>query len=120
LFEGRFRASLVATDAYVIACIRYIDLNPLRAGMVADPTAFAWSSCRLHACPAHLHGWVPHPCYLALGPDDATRARAYRELLVAPIPGAVLDSIRTGARRGRPVGNAVDVESRAPNALGSE
>lgn len=49
LWEGRYRSSIVDAEGYLQACIRYIELNPVRAGMVADPVAYPWSSCRAHA-----------------------------------------------------------------------
>ncbi len=43
MFEGRYRSALVKSDAYALACIRYIDLNPVRAGRVEDPKDYRWS-----------------------------------------------------------------------------
>ena len=49
LFEGRFRSSIVQNRTYLLACQRYIELNPVRAGMVSDPANYPWSSYRAHA-----------------------------------------------------------------------
>ena len=50
LWEGRYKACLVGGDRYVLNCLRYIELNPVRARMVADPTEYGWSSCAAHCC----------------------------------------------------------------------
>lgn len=49
LWEGRFKSSLVDSDRYVLSCYRYIELNPVRAGMVVHPADYRWSSYRHHA-----------------------------------------------------------------------
>ena len=94
LFEGRFRSSLVDSDEYVLACIRYIDLNPVRAGMVADATTYRWSSCAAHALQSPLPGWSPHAVYLALARRLNDRAAAYRCLLEQPLSDAVVEELR--------------------------
>ena len=94
LFEGRYRSALVKSDAYALACIRYIDLNPVRAGMVDDPTTYPWSTCAAHALGHALAGWKPHATYLALASGCADRAGVYRQLLSDPLPEGVLDDLR--------------------------
>ncbi|MDI1253013.1 hypothetical protein [Thermomonas sp.] len=71
LREGRFKSALVDSERYVLACYRYIELNPIRAGMVATALDYRWSS---HACNAngvHDPRINPHPTYRALGATDA-------------------------------------------------
>lgn len=80
LWEGRYKACVVDSGGYLLSCYRYIELNPVRAGMVAAPEAYSWSSYRCNA-----HGQInpvvrPHPEFLRLGPDEETRAQAYRAL----------------------------------------
>lgn len=94
LFEGRFHASLVQSDRYVLGCIRYIELNPVRAGMVDRPVSYPWSSCAAHALGQPMAGWTPHATYLALATRDAERARAYRQLLDEPMAPALTATIR--------------------------
>jgi putative transposase len=94
LFGGRYRSALVKSDAYALACIRYIDLNPVRAAMVEDPTTYRWSTCAAHALGHALAGWKPHATYLALASDGADRAGVYRRLLSEPLPDGVLDDLR--------------------------
>ncbi len=89
LWESRFRSSLVQSDFYLLACYRYIELNPVRAGMVGDPFAFPWSSHR-----ANLEGRfdcliTPHPEYLRLERDQ------YRSLFDEHLDAALVDEIRS-------------------------
>ena len=96
LWEGRFRSTLATDDAYVLTCHRYIELNPVRAGMVRTPEAYPWSSHRMNATGAPGGKLlVPHGHFLALGADSAARASAYRALFDSPIDDRVLAEIRT-------------------------
>ena len=61
LFEGRFKSSIVQSRRYLLACQRYIELNPVRAGMVGDPADYTWSSYRAHAFGRTAKMWQPHP-----------------------------------------------------------
>ncbi len=80
LWEGRFKASLVDSDAYLLTCMRYIELNPVRANMVEHPGEYRWSSYAHNATglvdPVVRH----HPLYTALAYDAPRRQHAYREL----------------------------------------
>ena len=67
LFEGRFRSSLVQNNEYFLSCLRYIELNPVRAGMVNDPGDYRWSSYRVHGFGLRSRMWAPHDNYLAFG-----------------------------------------------------
>ena len=80
LWEGRFRSSIVQAERHLLACYRYIDLNPVRAGLTADPAAYRWSSHRANADGAADSLVVPHPLYLALGRGRPARQAAYRKL----------------------------------------
>ena len=60
LFEGRFKTSIVQEDHYFLTCLRYIELNPVRAGMVKDPGDYRWSSYRAHAFGVNVGLWTPH------------------------------------------------------------
>ena len=79
LFEGRYRSCLVQEDAYFLACLRYIELNPVRAGMVRDPGDYHWSSYRAHAFGAPVKFWTAHELYLALGDNPAARQTAWQK-----------------------------------------
>jgi putative transposase len=104
LWESRYKSSPVDTDDYLLACTRYIELNPVRARMVATPEDYRWSSCRYHR---GRNGWDwldPDPCYLALGNDDAQRQERYRQFLRATIPEGEWNLIRDAVQRGQLTG----------------
>lgn len=103
LWDGRFKACLVDDERYLLACYRYIELNPVRAGMVAEPGEYRWSSY-----PANAWGWpdplvAGHPEYLRLGDCLETCRAAYRDLIAEPLEGGTLEIIRKGIRRQRPL-----------------
>ena len=77
LWEGRFRSCLIQEEAYLLACQRYIELNPMRADMVAHPAEYRWSSYRFHGCGEPTDWLVAHPLYLALGSTPALRQITY-------------------------------------------
>ncbi len=80
LWEGRYRATVVESARYLLACMRYIELNPVRAGLVRAPGDYRWSSyrCNAHGQPDPLV--MPHDEYLALARDADARLEAYRRL----------------------------------------
>jgi putative transposase len=94
LFEGRFRSSLVQSDEYFLTCLRYIELNPVRAGMVNDPGDYRWSSYRAHSFGLHTRMWSPHANYLALGNLTIDRQSAYRSLINETLEVDVIVKIR--------------------------
>jgi putative transposase len=79
LFEGRFRSCLVQEDQYFLTCLRYIELNPVRAGMVRDPGDYRWSSYRAHGFGAPVQFWTAHDLYLSLAADPVERQKAWRK-----------------------------------------
>jgi putative transposase len=84
----------------------YIELNPVRAGMVATPGDYPWSSFRQNSSGRLGPPLVPHPLYRALGASEAERASAYREIVAAGIGAGELESIRASARKCRALGTA--------------
>jgi putative transposase len=106
LWEGRYKSSLVSRDDYLLACCRYIELNPVRARMVATPQDYPWSSCRSRLGIETAEWLDLDPCYLALGHDEAERRRRYRDYLHAAIPGGEWELIREAVQRGQLTGNA--------------
>ena len=100
LWEGRFRSCMVNSDAYVLACYRYIELNPVRAGMVSAPAEYQWSSYRVNAEGVADRLITPHAAYDGLGTDEARRRTAYKMLCQSPPPQPVMDDIRKATRRG--------------------
>ncbi|HSM15526.1 MAG TPA: transposase [Gemmatimonadales bacterium] len=94
LFEGRFRSCLVQENQYFLACLRYIELNPVRAGMVTDPGDYRWSSYRAHACGAPVKFWNPHDLYLSLASRSAERQIHWRRLVGEAMDTATISKIR--------------------------
>ena len=100
LWEGRFRSTIVDTDRYFLACSRYIERNPVRAGIVDDPGAYYWSSYRRNASGENDAIVTPHSLYTSLGINDNARRSAYRDLFATDTPPLEVPEIRT-APRGR-------------------
>ncbi len=94
LWEGRYKASLVDSEAYLLTCMRYIELNPVRANMVIHPGEYRWSSvaCNSQGLPDILI--TPHPLYLTLAADGPARQHAYRELFRHHMDENTLHDIR--------------------------
>ena len=100
LWEGRYKSSIIATEEYLPACCRYIELNPLRAGMVADPAQYQWSSYG-----AKVFGKrdpvVDLPSfYMALGDTEQERWKAYKEYVFGTVPEYETKLIREALQRG--------------------
>lgn len=100
LWEGRFRSCLVDSAQYVMACYRYIERNPVRAGMVASAQAYAWSSYAANSGRSADPTLVPHAEYLALAAAPEDRARAYRDLCAQEDDPSFLDSVRDATNAG--------------------
>ena len=94
LYQGRFRASPVQTERYLLTCMRYIELNPVRAGMVATVFAYRWSSVHANAGVRRDDLVTPHERYRALGSTDEARAAAYRLILDQPLSRTDIEKIR--------------------------
>jgi putative transposase len=106
LWEGRFKASTVETSNYLLACYRYIEMNPVRAGMVAHADEYRWSGYR-HNALGESNGLItPHDEYLALGKSLDSRAKSYRGLFDSPISENQLREIRDFLQSGTPLGNS--------------
>jgi putative transposase len=100
LWEGRYRSTLIQTDRYLLACMAYIDLNPVRAQMVAQPEDYVWSSHRHYIGQRSDRLVTPHALYWALGNTPFAREAAYAELVQAGISadqqGALTDATLSG------------------------
>lgn len=112
LWEGRFRSFPVDTDRYLLNCLAYIELNPVRAGLAAKAEAFPWSSVH-HHLGLRMEPWVtPHPVFLALASADALRAALWRHRLAdAASASADTDAIREHTRKEQPLGSAAFQEA---------
>jgi len=100
LWEGRFKSSLIESDRYLLACYRYIELNPVRAGMVEDPSNYEWSSFRANGMGQINRMLRPHKTWMALGSDDDERRSRYLNLFNAEISDQVISRIRVGIATG--------------------
>jgi putative transposase len=105
LFEGRYRSTVVEADRYLLACMRYIELNPVRAGLASEPAEFRWSSHRHHIGRAVDPLVTDHPVYWALGNTPFERQAAYLRLFEHDPPEAELASIRQSTHGGWMLGS---------------
>jgi len=99
LWEGRYKATLLDSDAYLLTCYRYIELNPVRAGMVDVPGDYPWSSYACNALGKSNSLIKPHELYLALGLDAVERCGVYKDLFASHIESAQLDEIREATNK---------------------
>ncbi|MDD2724870.1 MAG: transposase [Methylovulum sp.] len=105
LWEGRFKSCLVQEETYLMQLYRYIELNPVRAGMVGQPSDYAWSSYPVNALGKASGLCTPHAVYLALGQDANGRQAGYRELSRHHVDGALLEDIRLAVNKGMALGS---------------
>jgi putative transposase len=94
LWEGRFRSCLAQKETYVLVCYRYIELNPVRAGMVDHPAEYVWSSYRSNGQGMKNALLDPHPLYRALGQTREARCRHYRDLFRVHLEPELIGEIR--------------------------
>ena len=104
LWEGRYKSSLVQVETYLLACYRYIELNPVRAGMVNDPGQYRWSSYRANGLGQPDARLTPHLLYLAQGRGADERVQAYRALFRPHLDAEAAVDIRQALQLGMPVG----------------
>lgn len=102
-WEGRFWSSVVETRSYFLATQRYIELNPVRAGLVKRPERYAWSSHAANAYGVPCPFITPHAEYLALGSTPERRLAAYRNLFREPLDDQQLGRIRLAIRTNLPL-----------------
>lgn len=111
LWEGRYKSSLVDSEAYLLTCMAYIDLNPVRAGLVELPEHFNWSSYR------HLMGQkidklvTPHALYWGLGNTPFSREVAYAQFVASGLSASVQKDLTESALKGRVVGRPEFLQS---------
>ena len=95
LWEGRYKASLVDSETYLLTCMRYIEMNPVRAHIVNHPEDYPWSSYHANAQGKDNLLIQPHPIYQALGASADARQSAYRELFRHILDDVLLNTVRT-------------------------
>ena len=105
LWEGRFKSSLVQSERYLLELYRYIELNPVRAGMVDDPGEYSWSSYACNALGIKTELQTPHSEYLSLGKTKEERLENYRALFKAHVNAELLKEIRQSVNKGLALGS---------------
>jgi putative transposase len=108
LWEGRYRATVIDTEAYLLACYRYVELNPVRAGMVLSAGDYPWSSYRANALGYEDTLVTPHERFITLGRE------AYRDLVDFPLDNSTLEEIRAASHRGWALGPVVSPRRERP------
>jgi putative transposase len=117
LWEGRYKACPVDSDRYALACIRYIELNPVRAGMVERPESYRWSSFRCNALGEKDGLITTHPSLGILAHEAGQQARRYREFVADGIADQELKAIRQHSARQRALGT-LDFQEQVESATG--
>lgn len=105
LWEGRFKSNLIQSEKYLLELHRYIELNPVRANKVDEPSAYRWSSYACNALGVKTTLQKPHPLYLALGKTKKKRLERYRELFKSHLSDERLKDIRDSINKGLALGN---------------
>ena len=105
LWESRHKASLVDAEHYLLACYRYIELNPVAAHMIDHPGAYPWSSYATNAYGKPSPVITPHPVYLQLGTTADVRQKKYRELFDSSLGKDEIHAIQIAAQFSTPLGN---------------
>ena len=114
IWEGRYKSSPIETETYLLACARYVDLNPVRAGIVAHPKDYIWSSYRQKA--GLKKPWVDFdPCYLGLSDHLLDCQKRYADYVAGEVPNQEVALIRNAIARGKLTGR-----KRSINHLGTE
>ena len=105
LWEGRYKATLIDSEAYLLTCMRYIELNPVRAAMLNHPSDYHWSSYHFNALGKPDELMSPHIEYLRLGRSEDARQVAYRQLFKHHIAETSMDEIREATNKAWILGN---------------
>lgn len=106
LWEGRYKSTLIQSEPYLLACMAYMDLNPVRAGMVEQASDFGWSSYRHYIGLTQDRRLTPHALYWGLGNTPFAREAAYAEMVRAGLSAQQVALITGAAARGWALGDA--------------
>ena len=111
LWDSRYKSSLVQAETHLLQCQRYIELNPVRAGMVDDPALYRWSSYRANAL-GQLDALIkPHKLFSRIAINEQERQAAYRVLFKHELDGNAIADIRLALAQGQPLGNGRFLET---------
>ena len=116
LWAGRYRASVLDDDPYVLVCSRYVESNPVRNALVEEPAHYRWSSFRHHAGLESQAFLTDHRCYWALGNTPFERQARYRGLFELAIAPAELEALRAATWHGWALGGATFLRGLAKSA----
>ena len=105
LWEGRFKSSLVQSEDYLLELYRYIELNPVRADMIKEPSNYSWSSYAINALGKESALHTPHQEYLSLGKTPGQRQKRYRALFKTHIDTELFGTISERVNKGLALGN---------------
>lgn len=120
LWEGRYKSTLVQTERYLLACMVYLDLNPVRAGLVGDPKNHPWSSHRHYVGQTPDRRITPPAVYWGLGNTPFAREAAYTELVHAGQSVAQQGAITDATLHGWALGDAdfaAELQKRTPRRI---
>jgi putative transposase len=110
LWESRYRAALIHDERYWLTCMRYVELNAVRAGIVSGPENYRWSSYLHHGLGTDDNVVTEHLLYSGLGASPEARQLAWRQLCGHQIPQHELDRLRRAMRGGIIIGEPTDLD----------
>ncbi|TFY98987.1 transposase [Ramlibacter humi] len=105
LWEGRYRSTLLQADRYLLPCMAYLDLNPVRGGLAAEPAGYPWSSHRHYTGIGNDRLVTPHPAFWALGDTPFAREQAYAQLVTAGLGEEMQQALTNATHRGWALGD---------------
>ncbi len=105
LWEGRFKSCLIEDVSYLLQVYKYIELNPVRANMVAEPSEYFWSSYQINALGKQSELCTPHPVYIELGTNSLVRQETYQSLFKYQVAPKLIEDIRVSLNKGLALGS---------------
>lgn len=106
LFEGRYKATLVDSESYLLDCYRYIEQNPVRSGIVEDPADYYWSSQRFNAQGLEDRVVTPHDRYIDLASNRGSCFYEYNRLLKSPLDKNIVNEISEATNKSWVIGSS--------------
>ncbi|MDA3903973.1 MAG: transposase [Desulfuromusa sp.] len=119
LWESRFKSSPIDGNSYLLACCRYVEMNPVTAGICSDPAAYPWSSCCSKVADLitwskqapNSYPWLDFdPLYLGMGKTKNERQQCYLDFLAEAVPEKEKEIIRLAVQRGQLTGGAAFID----------
>ncbi|HIL93068.1 MAG TPA: transposase [Cycloclasticus sp.] len=105
LWEGRYKATIIDSESYLLTCMRYIEMNPVRACMVKSPVAYPWSSYHVNATGKGNGLIIQNELYKRLGKTKKQRESSYRDLFLQSLTSSELKAFRDCTNKGWVLGN---------------